>query len=71
MCAQKGVVTHECFHKININFCKPHLQTTFESSVYLARFVLDEIRVLERVLQMLLYCLEQRENFADSGDFRL
>jgi hypothetical protein len=56
---------------MNIDLVKARLETTLESAILLARFILGEIRIPECILKMVLNCFEQREDFADSRDFRL
>jgi hypothetical protein len=72
---QKGVVTHKSLFKVDLDLVKTCLKAVFEPSIFLARFVLDEIGILKCIFKMLLNHLIQREDHADSwnlslGEFR-
>jgi len=57
-CTKERVVSDKCFFKMNIDLVKAGLKATLESTVLLARLVLDEIGILECILEMLLDHLE-------------
>jgi hypothetical protein len=57
-CAKERVVFDQCLFEMDIDLVKASLKSTFESTVLLARLVLDEIRILECILEMLLDHLE-------------
>ena len=66
---------HKSFRKVNLDLVKTCLKAAFEPMTFLARFVLDEIRILKCILEMLLDHLIQREDHANSwnlslGEFR-
>jgi hypothetical protein len=57
-CTKERVVFDKCLFEMNIDPVKANLKATFESTILLARLVLDEIRILECILKMLLDHLE-------------
>ena len=57
--------------KVDIDFVKACFETAFESTVLLARLVLNEVQILEHILEMALNHFEQWENFTDCRNFCL
>ena len=54
---------------MDIHLVKARFETTLESAVFLARFVLGKIRIPECRLKMMLNPFEEQEDFADSTTF--